>query len=71
MAVGNVDGTGDGAMVAADVKALARRYCAEGVPVAYEEYPGASHIQAAAYFEPQTGPFLQARFAGIPFVSGC
>jgi hypothetical protein len=71
MAVGNVDGTGDGAMVAADVKALARRYCAEGVPVVYQEYPGASHIQAAAYFEPQTGPFLQARFAGVPFVSDC
>jgi hypothetical protein len=71
MAAGNVDGTGDGAMVAADAKALARRYCAKGVPVVYQEYPGASHIQAAAYFEPQTGPFLQARFAGIPFVSGC
>jgi hypothetical protein len=71
MAVGNVDGIGDGAMVAADVEALARRYCAQGVAVLYQEYPGASHIQAAAYFEPQTGPFLQARFAGLPFVSNC
>ncbi|HEV2369019.1 MAG TPA: lipase family protein, partial [Acidimicrobiales bacterium] len=71
MAVGNVDGKGDGAMVAADVKALARRYCREGVPVDYQEYPGASHIQAAAYFEPQTGPFLQDRFAGVPFVNNC
>ena len=71
MAVGNVDGKGDGAMVAGDVKALARRYCREGVPVDYQEYPGASHVQAAAYFEPQTGPFLQDRFAGAPFVSNC
>ena len=71
MAVGNADGTGDGAMVAADVKALAAGYCKEGVPVSYQEYPGASHIEAAAFFEPQTGPFLQARFAGVPFVSNC
>src|SRR5438552_12909251 len=71
MAVGNLDGKGDGAMVAGDVKALARNYCLEGVPVDYQEYQGASHVQAAAYFEPQTGPFLQDRFAGAPFVSNC
>jgi hypothetical protein len=58
-------------MVAGDVKALARQYCREGIPVDYQEYQGASHVQAAAYFEPQTGPFLQARFAGVPFVSNC
>jgi hypothetical protein len=71
MANGNVDGTGDGAMVAADVKALAASYCRRGVRVEYQEYPGASHIAAAALFEPQTGPFLQARFAGVPFVGNC
>jgi hypothetical protein len=71
MAIGNADGQGDGAMVAADVKALARRYCREGVPVDYQEYPGISHVEAAALFEPQTGPFLQDRFAGAPFVSNC
>ena len=71
MAVGNLDGKGDGAMVAGDVKALARHYCREGVAVNYQEYQGASHVQAAAYFEPQTGPFLQDRFAGAPFVSNC
>src|SRR5206468_12641517 len=54
MAVGNVDGKGDGAMVASDVKALARHYCREGVPVEYQEFQGASHVQAAAYFEPET-----------------
>src|SRR5581483_6994197 len=71
MAVGNADGRGDGAMVAADVKALARRYCREGLAVDYQEYPKASHIEAAAFFEPETGPFLQARFAGLPFVDNC
>jgi hypothetical protein len=71
MAVGNADGTGDGAMPSSDVKALARHYCHEGVTVEYQEYPGVSHIEAAAIFEPQTGPFLQARFAGVPFVGSC
>ena len=71
MAVGNVDGKGDGAMVAGDVEALARHYCQEGVPVDYQEYKGASHIEAGAFFDPQTGPFLQARFAGTPFVGDC
>jgi hypothetical protein len=71
MANGNSDGKGDGAMPAADVKALALHYCSEGVSVDYQEYPGLSHIEAAAAFEPQTGPFLQARFAGAPFVDNC
>ena len=71
MGVGNSDGTGDGVMVAADVENLARKYCSEGVPVLFEEYPGASHEDAGALFEPQTGPFLQARFAGAAFVGDC
>lgn len=71
MGVGNSDGTGDGAMVAADVEALARQYCQEGVPVEFQQYPGAPHEEAAALFEPQTGPFLQDRLAGAPFVSDC
>jgi hypothetical protein len=71
MAVGNSDGKGDGAMVAADVKALAHHYCSQGVSVDYQEYPGLTHIEAAAAFEPQTGPFLQARLAGLPWVNNC
>ncbi len=66
IATGNVDGVGDGAMVAADAKALARRYCSKAVPVEYREYRNASHLVAAALFEPKTGPWLQARFAGAP-----
>lgn len=71
MAVGNSDGRGDGAMVAADVEALARKYCTEGVTVEFQEYPGLSHEAAGAAFDPQTGPFLQARFAGLPAVGNC
>jgi len=71
MAVGNSDGTGDGAMIAADVQALAHRYCGEGVPVEFQEYTGASHEDAGAFFEPQTGVFLQERLAGVPFVGNC
>jgi hypothetical protein len=71
MAVGNADGTGDGVMVTSDVRSLARHYCQEGVSVQFQEYRGASHEDAGALFEPQTGPFLQERFAGLPFVSNC
>jgi hypothetical protein len=71
MGIGNVDGRGDGAMSAVAARALARHYCLEGVPVNYQEYRGASHVTAGAFFDPETGPILQERFAGVPFVSNC
>jgi hypothetical protein len=71
MGVGNSDGKGDGVMRASDVKALADEYCRQGVPVEFEEYQGASHTTAGAFFEPKTGPFLQERFAGVPFTGNC
>jgi hypothetical protein len=71
MGVGNSDGKGDGVMNADDVKALAAAYCRQGVTVQFEEYQGASHETAGAFFEPQTGPFLQARFAGVPLTGNC
>jgi Secretory lipase len=71
LAVGNVDGTGDGAMVAGDVRSLAHEYCRRGVPVQFEEYKGASHEAAGAFFEPETDAFLQARFDGLPFRGNC
>lgn len=71
MGVGNVDGTGDGVMRADDVEALAHEYCRQGVAVQFKEYKGASHVTAGAYFEPATGPFLQERFAGVPFHGNC
>jgi hypothetical protein len=71
LGVGNSDGKGDGVMRAGDVQALADEYCRQGVPVRFEEYRGASHETAGAFFEPKTGPFLQERFAGVPFADNC
>lgn len=71
MAVGNSDGQGDGVMNAADVRSLAHRYCEEGIPVEFQEYSGASHETAGAFFEPQTATFLQDRLNGLPFVGNC
>jgi hypothetical protein len=71
MGIGNVDGYGDGVMSARDVVALGQEYCRQGVPVDYHQYGGAGHETAGAYFEPQTVPFLQARFAGANFKGNC
>jgi hypothetical protein len=71
MAVGNSDGTGDGVMVAADVEALAHKYCTEGVPVTFTTYQGLDHEETIAPFESSALTFLEARFAGTPAASGC
>ena len=71
MAVGNADGTGDGIMVVADVEALAYEYCGQGVGVQLNVYQGDDHEEAAIQFEPAAITFLEARFAGVPFESGC
>jgi len=71
MAVGNADGTGDGIMVVADVEALAHEYCGQGVGVQLAVYQGDDHQEAAVQFEPAAVTFLESRFAGVPFVSGC
>ena len=64
--VGNSDGTGDGIMIAADVRDLARTYCQRGVPVTYQEYSGLSHTPAAVPFETAALTFLESRFLGLP-----
>jgi hypothetical protein len=71
MGNGNTDGYGDGVMSIRDVIALAQEYCREGVPVEFHQYGGAGHEAAGAYFEPETAPFLAARFAGTPFQGNC
>ena len=71
MAVGDADGTGDGIMVTADVEALAHEYCTQGVPVQLSVYQGEDHQEAAVSFEPAAVEFLEERFAGVPFSSGC
>jgi hypothetical protein len=71
MGNGDVDGYGDGVMSLRDVIALGQEYCRQGVPVEYHRYGGAGHETAGLYFEPQTAPFLQGRFAGLPFKGNC
>jgi len=39
--------------------------------VRYEEYRNLNHQASAAVFDPKTGPFFQARFAGVPARGNC
>jgi acetyl esterase/lipase len=71
MGNGDIDGYGDGVMSVRDVIALAQKYCAEGAPVEFHRYGGAGHEAAGVYFDPETAPFFQARFAGLPFKGNC
>lgn len=71
LGVGNVDGTGDGVMVAADVEALAHEYCQRGVDVQFYQYNGDSHTQAAIPFEAEAEAFVRERLAGLPVASNC
>lgn len=71
MGVGNADGTGDGIMVAGDVRELAYQYCQRGVPVTFEQYSGVQHSQAYVPFEAAALTFLKDRFTGLPAPDGC
>ncbi|MFF7993382.1 lipase family protein [Kitasatospora xanthocidica] len=65
-------GTGDGVMVAGDVRALARQYCATGTAaVAYQQYDALSHFGVPAVWAPQALAWLNDRFAGRPAPSDC
>jgi hypothetical protein len=71
LGVGNADGTGDGVMVAADVRELAYEYCQRGVTVQFSVYNGLNHDEAAAPFESAAQAFLQQVYAGQTPASGC
>jgi hypothetical protein len=58
-------------MVTADVEALAHEYCTQGVPLQLSIYQGEDHDEAAVSFEPAAVEFLEERFEGVPFSSGC
>lgn len=66
LGVGASDPIGDGVMVTADVAALARRYCVEGIPTRFFRYAGKTHGEAFLPFEQDAAAFLAARFAGEP-----
>ncbi|WP_372663810.1 lipase family protein [Amycolatopsis kentuckyensis] len=65
-------GTGDGVMVAGDVRALARQYCATGNgSIEYQQYDLLSHVGGAAAWAPAAIGWLADRFAGRPAPSSC
>ncbi|MBY8884091.1 lipase family protein [Streptomyces sp. PTM05] len=65
-------GTGDGVMVAGDVRALTRQYCATGNhAIDYQQYDLLSHITTAAAWAPGALGWLNDRFAGKPAPSDC
>jgi hypothetical protein len=71
LAVGDADGTGDDVMVAADVEALGREYCDQGVAVQFTRFQGLNHEEAALPFFPAAFEFLAQRMVGLPFTGNC
>ncbi|MFF2084027.1 lipase family protein [Nocardia sp. NPDC058176] len=71
MIAGNSDGVGDGVMIAADQRGLARSLCDRGVAVDYRELPGVDHAASGIYALAEAMPFLRARFDGAPAVNTC
>ncbi len=65
-------GKGDGVMIAGDVRALARQYCARGNrAISYQQYDQLSHTPGAAAFLPGAFSWLNDRFIGKPAPNGC
>ncbi|WP_033288837.1 lipase family protein [Amycolatopsis jejuensis] len=63
---------GDGVMVAGDVRALARQYCATGnTGIKYTQYDALSHATAVPVWAPAALTWLNDRFAGTPAPSSC
>ncbi|MET9612125.1 lipase family protein [Kitasatospora indigofera] len=65
-------GTGDGVMVAGDVRALARQYCATGnAPVKFQQFDLLSHVGVPVVWAPVALGWLKDRFAGRTAPSDC
>ncbi|MEY9874562.1 hypothetical protein ABH931_004062 [Streptacidiphilus sp. MAP12-33] len=65
-------GTGDGVMVAGDVRALARQYCATGdQAIQYQQFDALSHIGTAVAWAPTAIGWLADRFGGRTAPSDC
>ncbi|MFE9407134.1 lipase family protein [Streptomyces sp. NPDC006530] len=65
-------GTGDGVMVAGDVRSLARQYCATGnTSIKYQQYALLSHVGAIVPWAPAALSWLNDRFAGKTAPSDC
>jgi hypothetical protein len=65
-------GTGDGVMVAGDVRALANQYCATGdSSIEYSQFDLLSHVGTAVAWAPLATAWLSDRFAGKAAPSSC
>ncbi len=64
-------GRGDGVMITGDVRALARKYCAEGVRVRYEQHDLLSHVPTLTVWLVNSVGWLLDRFAGKPAPNTC
>jgi hypothetical protein len=64
-------GAGDGVMIAGDVRTLARRYCAKGTKVHYEQYDLLDHIASLELWLPNSIAWIQQRFEGLPAPQNC
>ncbi|MFD5142629.1 lipase family protein [Streptomyces sp. NPDC058401] len=65
-------GTGDGVMVAGDVRALVRQYCDKGnTAIKYQQHELLSHVGAAVPWAPAALGWLGDRFAGKTPPSDC
>ncbi|MFF0204273.1 lipase family protein [Streptomyces sp. NPDC005017] len=65
-------GTGDGVMVAGDVRALARQYCATGnTAIKYNQYELLSHLGVPVVWAPPALDWLDDRFEGRAAPSDC
>ena len=64
-------GVGDGVMVAADVRSLARQWCASGTRVEYQQYNLTSHVTSVPLWLPAAISWLGARFGSAPAPSNC
>lgn len=65
-----VYGSGDGVMIAGDVRSLAREYCARGVTVKYTQY-SLSHFTSVAQWLPEAYGWITDRFAGNAAPTSC
>ena len=63
-------GAGDGVMLAGDVRALARQYCAQGVAVQHKEW-GTSHFLTMVNWLPWATTWIDERFAGKAAPQNC
>jgi hypothetical protein len=64
-------GAGDGVMIAGDVRALARGYCAKGTKVHYEQYDLLGHISSIVIWLTNSIAWIRQRFEGAPAPQNC